>query len=174
MCNYTDPFGLCIEKDVNCKNLVRMLRAQQGSEFQAAADRFDSQKTGRVFFYERRHNTSDWDFQNVDGNPLTYSLGNTRGKGGDVFLRGDVSSADFLVSAVHESVHLAGDLGETGPTRAAWRAFNQLSPAEQSQAIFNANIFYQAWGKGYGAPLPSSATESRDRQFYFVVPPSSR
>jgi len=126
--SYGDPFGLCVDKDVNCEALVRMLRQQKGSAFQAAADRFDAQKTGRVFFYSRELNTSNRDALNVDGDPETYQLGNTRGQGGDVFLRGDTSTPDFLVTAVHESVHLAGDEGETGPTHAAYRAYRQLSP----------------------------------------------
>jgi RHS repeat-associated protein len=168
--NFSDPFGLCVDKDINCQNLVRMLRAQGGSEFRAAADRYDSQKTGRVFFYSRRLNTSRRDALNVDGDPSTYQLGNTRGKGGDVYLRGDVSTADFLVTAVHESVHLAGDMGEAGPSHAAYRAFRQLSPGDQRKAIFNSNIFFQSWGAKYGSPLPAGVTESRDRQQYLVVP----
>jgi hypothetical protein len=169
--SYSDPFGLCVDKDVNCQNLVRMLREQKGSEFHAAADRYDAQKTGRVFFYSRQQNTSNRDAYNVDGDPGTYQLGNTRGTGGDVFLRGDVSTSDFLLTAVHESGHLAGDGGETGPTHAAWRAYNQLSPGARSSAIFNANIFFKLWGTGYGAPLPAGTKESRDRQVYFVPSP---
>jgi RHS repeat-associated protein len=169
--SYSDPFGLCVDKDVNCQNLVRMLREQKGSEFHAAADRYDAQKTGRVFFYSRQQNTSNRDAYNVDGDPGTYQLGNTRGTGGDVFLRGDVSTSDFLLTAVHESGHLAGDGGETGPTHAAWRAYNQLSPGARSSAIYNANIFFKLWGTGYGAPLPAGTKESRDRQVYFVPSP---
>ena len=98
-------------------------------------------------------------------------LGNTRGKDGDVFLRGDVSKEGFLATAVHESVHVAGDQDETGASHAAWRAYNQLSPGERSRAIYNANIFFKLWGPGYGAPLPAGTTEERSRQIYFVPSP---
>lgn len=169
--NYSDPFGLCVDKDVNCQNLVRMLREQKGSEFQTAADRFDSQKTGRVFFYSRGLSTAAIDGKNADGNPRTYVLGNTRGAGGDVFLRGDVSKGDLLTTAVHESVHLAGNPSEATASYAGYRAFNQLSPSLRAGAIFNADYFNQLWGRGYGAPLPGGVTESRQRQRYFVPSP---
>lgn len=162
--NFSDPFGLCVDKDVNCENLVRMLRAQRGSEFQAAADRYDAQTTGRVHFYSRELNTSRWDAHNVDGDPKTFSLGNTRGAGGDVFLRGDVSTEDFLLTAVHESIHLAGSRSEGAAWHAAWNAYNQLSPRGQGAAMWNAAAFNQMWGGGFGRPLPASTTEPQTPQ----------
>ncbi len=165
-----DGLGLCVSKDRNCEYLVRFLRQQRGKEFKLAADRFDAQKTGRVYFYSRDMSPTRGDARKVDGDPKTYRLGSTRDKGGDVFLRGDISAADFLVTAVHESVHLAGEPGETVPTYAAYRAFRQLSPAERTQAIFNANSFYVLWGDRYGVPLSARITEPRIQQRYFVPP----
>jgi RHS repeat-associated protein len=72
--NFSDPFGLCAEKDLNCKALVQMLRAQKGSEFRAAADRYDAMKEGRLYFYSRYQNTSNRDALNVDGDPNTLNF----------------------------------------------------------------------------------------------------
>ncbi len=148
-----------------------MLRGQKGSEFQSAADRFDSQKTGRVFFYASSQSPTSGDAVNADGDPRTFKLGSTRGKGGDVFLRGDVSSGDLLLTAVYESLHLAGDPSEAGPSYAGYRAYQQLSPAQRGRAILNGEYFRQLWGNGFGAPLPPGVTERRQPQTYYVPSP---
>ena len=124
--NFSDPFGLCVEGDFNCTNLVRMLRAQRGSEFQAAAGIFEKSK-GRVYFHDLSISTGG-DAVNSDGNPRTFTNGRTRG---DTWLRGDVPIEDLLETAVHESVHVGGNESETDGQHAAWRAFGQLSAAAQ-------------------------------------------
>jgi RHS repeat-associated protein len=166
--SFSDPFGLCVDTDFNCENLVKMLRAQEGSEFQKAADVYESLKTGRVFFYSRLLYTTQKDLYNNDGDPTSYTLGNAPG---DVFIRGDVSKADFLLTAVHESVHLTEGLSEDGPTNAELRAYRQLSPKERASAIFTAWSLRFHLGPKYGAPLPAGVTEPKGRQVYFIKSP---
>jgi hypothetical protein len=160
---------LCVDKDVNCENLVRMLRGQKGKEFQAAADFLNSQKTTRVFFYSSLLYTDDDDVYNVDGNPKSFSLGNA--PDGKIFLRGDVPTIDLLLTAVHEATHAQGG-DEAAAADAGWRAYLELSPKQRSQAIYNSHYFFRRWGAGFGAPLPAGITETQSsRMRRWVDPP---
>jgi RHS repeat-associated protein len=159
--SYSDPFGLCVKEDVNCANLVRMLRGQSGSEFQAAADRYDGMRQGRVFFTAKSETTDSYGINlNTDGSSETFLGGWTQvikpGEG-NVVLVGDFSKEDFLLFAVHESVHVSsGSTSEDAPWGAAKHAYRQMSGAQQRRASYNADrIYHNTHGKVGRHPNPS-------------------
>lgn len=154
---YSDPFGLCVEKDIDCQNVVRMLREQKGEEFQKAADFYEGMKEGRVYIVAGDDHRL-WTNANRDGNPETWKMGTNLGK--DIILNGESTKGDFLIAAVHEPLHQQGlsDYSGEGVTiipHTEWRAYNQLSPADRATAVRTSDKFYHLWGPKYGHhPVP--------------------
>lgn len=135
--NFSDPFGLCRNDDNECKYLVKMLREHGGTVFRAAAKRYDALETGVVSFIAISQ-LSAWDqSQGVRG---------LHDDKGNVWLVGEASRADFLVTAVHESLHQAG-VAEDDPelVNGVYKAYMQLSPEERATASFT-----RAWLQEHG------------------------
>jgi hypothetical protein len=156
--NYSDPFGLCVKEDVNCHALVKLLRAQEGSEFKAAAKRYDNLKVGRVHFVDGSMTTDRWGTNvNRDGDPDTWVGGWTRGGDSDVYLNGEASRGDFLLFAVHESLHLANQRHGAELYHTMWKAYNQLSRSDMKGAVRHSDQFYHFWGAKYAKhPVPGT------------------
>jgi uncharacterized protein RhaS with RHS repeats len=128
--NFSDPFGLCAkDKDGNidpgCQRVVDMLRAQEGSQFQRAADAYE--KSGaRVFFLSQKE--------------LSPRIGQFSPKRNVVWLANDLERGDLLMAAHHEALHMPSWLNldkEYEAKNAATmqifiqnerRAFEQLGP----------------------------------------------
>ena len=87
-----------MKDDNNCRYLVRVLQAQKGREFRDAAKRYAALKKGRVYFVAQSQ------LKDQLGEPLQGDA--PIGKDGDVWIVGEQSKGDFLVTAVHESKHL--------------------------------------------------------------------
>lgn len=115
-----------------------MLREHGGSVFRASARRYEALQAGVVSFIAVSQ-LSAWD----------QSLG-VRGlhdaETHNVWLVGEGSRADFLVSAVHESLHEAG-VGEDDPelVNGVYKAYMQLSPEERATATYT-----RAWLQEHG------------------------
>ena len=125
--NNSDPFGLCKEKDVNCKYLVTALRQQGGSAFTAAAKRYDDLGKGVVSFIANSQQSAWNQSRGVRG---MYDKETE-----NVWLVGESSRADFLLTAVHESLHMGG-IGEDDPALAqgVYKAYMQMSAEDRASA----------------------------------------
>lgn len=151
--NFSDPFGLCVKEDLNCRYLVKMLRGQSGAVFQQAADAYDALKAGRVWFIAE----SQW-------GPLRRSQG-TRGlapigKDGDVWLQGESSRGDFLATAVHEAWHLKGHDHDQALVQAVYDAWSGLSERERKAAVETGVWLYEMTNGQVGTPRSPAASDS--------------
>lgn len=147
--NYSDPFGLCVKEDINCHNLVRMLRQQDGAEFQRAAKQYESLKEGRVHFVAKSQ------LKDRLGQQL-YGLAPV-GKDGDVWLVGEQSKADLLLTGVHEAKHLAGHYDDQPLVQTVYNAWMQLSRRDRGTAVNTADWLW-VWTKGQvGRPATQEA-----------------
>jgi len=148
--NFSDPFGLCEKNDGMCLALVRLLRQQQGDEFQTAASRYDALRGGRVRFVPGSSdvfNAYGRGNLNTDSDPWSFTGGTNSGP--NVWLNADLERGDFLIAAVHESYHLPDPFGpglshgSEADTRAIKdaerRAYNQLSPELRDKAPLTAH-----------------------------------
>jgi hypothetical protein len=146
--NFSDPFGLCKPKDVNCRNLVRMLREQGGSAFNAAAATYDAYQGGNVSFYAESQMHPLTPRGSLDGWVNTET--------GNVGLLGERSREDFLIAAVHEAWHLNNfDKGNVHPSElvdVVYQAYMQLSPEERKRATQAANWLYENTNGERGEP----------------------
>jgi hypothetical protein len=134
--NYADPFGLCVEDDINCKYLVAALRSHGGSEFGRAADAYDALKVGRVFFIAKSQLGPINRANDVRGLAPV-------GRDDNVWLVGESTRADFLVNAVHEAAHLRGIADNTQElVQTVYDAYMQLSPEERAEAAWVAQWLY--------------------------------
>jgi len=149
--NFWDPFGLCLEDDEVCADLVRQLRAQEGSEFHKAADAFDEYTGGRVSWVAGDNGLLNVNGTNTDGDPESWT-GGIKLASGDVLLNAGFSGADRLLTAVHEGYHLTG-ASETGLVNAEYRAFKQLPENYQRSAVRHLDRFFHKLNTGSGHPL---------------------
>lgn len=155
--NFSDPFGLCVKDDTVCQGLVNELRAQKGSEFQRAADRYEAADY-RVHMVSATDSRLDPYGLNSDRDPESWVIGRTNTSTKDVYLRSDLSTGDQLVNATHEARHIAGfkhPRDDTAIYHADWKAFNQLPPSIRRGAVFESDLFYSLWGSSYGKPFVS-------------------
>ncbi len=153
--SYRDPFGLCVKDDQECHQLVQELRAQKGTEFQQAADRYDRMDY-RVHFVPNDNSTLDPYGYNSDTNPETWTNGVTNTKTHDVYLRNDLSKGDALVDAEHESQHMIGlqhPKDNATIYHADWRAYMELPLNLRRGAVYESDLFYTLWGPNYGTPF---------------------
>jgi uncharacterized protein RhaS with RHS repeats len=163
--SFSDPFGLCKKGDVDCRLVVNFLRKQSGSEFKAAADRYDATTTFDVHLVAGNdQKLRSYNADNRDGDPSSWTHGLVEGS--DVYLNGNTGKGDFLIAAVHESYHFGEGVGpdyvgDNASTlaQAEYRAYGQLSKEDRKTAPQNAAKFYGWWGKGYGEPLPEGFKE---------------
>jgi len=137
--NFSDPFGLCVKDDINCKYLVQLLRRQKGSEFQKAAKQYDALKEGRVYFTTKAQMVTPAGEQLFGVAPV--------GKDGNVFLVGEQSKGDFLVTAVHEAKHLAGYQHGQALTQTVYDAWMQLGGKDRAAAV-NSSNWLNIWTGG--------------------------
>ena len=129
--NARDPFGLCVKDDNNCLYLVADLQRQGGSEFRRAAATYDRLKIGRVYFIAKSQ-LGPLD-QAADVRGLTAQVGHDS----NVWLVGEESHADFLMTAVHEASHLRGVFDNTQQlVQLVYNAYMQLPPKERQTATF--------------------------------------
>jgi len=155
---------LCHKDDAACRAVVAVLRAQGGSEFRAAADRYDALTDQRVEVTWGRDARLNLNGSNTDGDPETWVGGVTPfDKNSPIMLAGDQSRGDFLITAVHESMHFGEGLNhgnvasDTRINHAEYRAFKQLSQTDQAGAVRFSDKFYHQWGEKYGKhPIPGS------------------
>ena len=96
--NNADPFGLCLEDDEVCLELVKFLRGLEGDVFQRAANAFNEYRGGSVQLVDREviH-------------PWRAYLGRVH-ENGDVWIANDLLKGDYAITAVHESRHLPTDV----------------------------------------------------------------
>ena len=96
--NNSDPFGLCLEEDEVCLDLVEFLRSLEGDVFQRAATAFDEYRGGSVQLVDREVIQ-----------PWRAYLGRVQ-ENGDVWIANDLLRGDYAITAVHESRHLPTDV----------------------------------------------------------------
>lgn len=154
--SFSDPLGLCIEDDADCKKIVALLRAQEGAEFQTAADRYDALRDRRVHLVRKSHpGLEDDEGLNGDGDPETWVGGNTTADA--IYLSKNASAGDLLITAVHESYHFGEGLSEgvqadvNRMSLAENRAYRQLSPRLRATATRHSDRFFHWWGPRFGS-----------------------
>ena len=136
--NNADPFGLCLEDDEVCSELVAFLRSLDKDIFERAADAFDTYKGGSVRLVDRKA---------LDRNEAV--LAEVRDDG-DVWFANDLLRGDYAITAVHESRHLPTDLdgglihkrGDRKITRYFWLAEHQAYQALPNPGPYAANEHY--------------------------------
>jgi hypothetical protein len=107
--NFSDPFGLCREKDYDCHELVRQLRAAEGEQFQRAADVFERTTKEVVWVTGDDPRLGDDYLLNRDGDPLSWVGGRTTVS--HVYLNAEFSAGDRLITAAHEArLHMQGPI----------------------------------------------------------------
>lgn len=134
-----------MKDDNNCRYLVRVLQAQKGREFRDAAKRYAALKKGRVYFVAQSQ------LKDQLGEPLQGDA--PIGKDGDVWIVGEQSKGDFLVTAVHESKHLEGHGHDEALILSVYRAWIELSPADHAQAV-NSGRWVYLYTKGQAGIPP--------------------
>jgi hypothetical protein len=150
---------LCVEKDIDCLNVVRVLRAQKGKEFQKAADFYENMKAGRVHIVAGNDHRL-WTSLNSDPSQETWKGGTNIGK--DIILNGEATLGDFLIAAVHEPLHQQGysDYSYPGATvipNTEKRAYFQLPPSIRATARRTADKLYHLSGGAFGIhPVPDN------------------
>ena len=146
--SFTDPFGLCVDNDENCKDLVKQLRGQKGSAFQAAADIFE-ETTKRVVWVMGDDRRLDPRGLNRDADPTTNVMGRTTGT--SVYLNAEQQGGDRLLTAAHEAHYhvsqpgalvLPDAISVTDNNRHDLEAFRQLPTSFQKAApIWDYKLF---------------------------------
>jgi hypothetical protein len=152
--NFSDPFGLCKQKDQECHILVAMLRSQRGSAFSTAAAQYDRLQQGDVHFIAKSQL-----------GPISREQGvlgvSSVGKDSDVWLVGQQSREDFLLTAVHEALHLEGLVHGQEFVQRMYDAYMQLSEEEQVRAV-NTAAWLHKWTAGQ-VPAPAATPEKEDQ-----------
>jgi hypothetical protein len=152
--NFSDPFGLCKENDINCRYLVSALRQQGRSAFTAAAQRYDDLRKGVVSFIAISQLGAWNQSLGVRGmyNPRTEN----------VWLVGESSRADFLLTAVHEALHMGG-IAEDDPALAqgVYDAYMQMPAKDRATATWTKK-WLQERGKLEDDKQESTTTTRRD------------
>jgi hypothetical protein len=110
---------------------VRELRRHGGSAFAAAAGKYDELQKGQVSFIAKSQ-LSPWN-RSLDVRGITERAAPDQ----NVWLVGESSRSDFLVTAVHESLHLSG-IAESDPelVKGVRAAYMQLSVEERKTATW--------------------------------------
>lgn len=146
---------MCVKDDQTCTELVERLRAQRGSEFQAAADRFEAYTGGRIYLVAGDHPRLNYDGINRNGDGEDWRGGARDAATGEIWLNADFSRGDQLITAVHESLHTVGKLDgvdEVELRHTEYRAYEQLSPSLRRGAVRHSDRFFhtRGWGGRYG------------------------
>jgi hypothetical protein len=164
--NFSDPLGLCKNRDPECWRILAMLREQKGDVFRTAARAFEV--TNReVHLVPGDHERIPFGFMNRDGNPRTFVGGYTPQGGDAMWLNADLMKGDLLLVAVDEADHLmgrfhpAGTTSETDPRAFARmeKAYGQMSPGDQTAAPLHSDALHRRTNGRVGMPLPPDYTE---------------
>ena len=118
---FTDPFGLCRNKDKICRQFVRELRGLANrtgnSDFASAADALDA-TTRAVRLVRPDSRSLDRRGLNTDGKPETFVLGTT--DAGSIYLNNGLGRGDQIATMAHE-VNYHGARGLPWPDELAVR-----------------------------------------------------
>jgi hypothetical protein len=139
--NYSDPFGLCKDEDEVCKELVRMLQSvgdeagEAGAIFHGAATALKLWKGGSVQLItsEEPPLGPSTDVSRAFGLAPTSPSNPT----GDLYLATDQDDGDFVMTTVHEVLHLPFMMGLGHPAKFRDRcrsAYDALPGRLKSQA----------------------------------------
>lgn len=143
-----------MNEDVNCKYLVAALREHGGAEFRKAAAAYDKLKIGRVSFIAKSQLGPLDQAQQIRG--LTAVVGHDS----NVWLVGETTRPDFLVTAVHEAAHLRGMPDNTLElVQTVYDAYMELSPKEREQANDTAQWLYGMTNGQVGHPAKKPEEE---------------